>query len=65
LTTLVRPPGGQAGSWAAAPPPWGPRRGPRGRFGFGRRRLKPPPSVSGSSSISGVWWLAHQTSQIP
>jgi len=27
--------------------------------------LKPPSSVSGSSSTSGVWWLAHQTSQMP
>jgi hypothetical protein len=64
LTTRVRPPGGQDGGGIAAPPPWGPRRGPRGSFGRGLRRLNPSPSVSGSSSTSGVWWLAHQTSQI-
>ena len=53
----------RAGRRAAAPrapPPWGPRRGPRGSFGRGRR-LKPP-SSSAVPSGSGVAWLAHQTS---
>jgi hypothetical protein len=63
LTPRLRPPGGQAGSGAAAPPPWGPRRGPRGSFGRGRR-LKPPSEPSLAPSGSGVAWLAHQTSQI-
>lgn len=62
MTTRVRPPGGQAGSGIAAPPPWGPRRGPRGSLGFGRR-LKPP-SSSAVASGSGVCRLAHQTSHI-
>jgi hypothetical protein len=64
LTTLVRPPGGQGGSGIAAPPPCGPRRGPRGSFGGGWRRLKPPSESSAAPSGSGVAWLAHQTSQI-
>jgi len=63
LTTLVRPPGGHKGSGIAAPPPCGPRRGPRGDFGRGLR-LKPPPGSSEAPSGSGVCLLAHQTSQI-
>jgi hypothetical protein len=63
LTTRVRPPGGQSGTGSATPPPWGPRRGPRGSGGGSFRRFEPP-SLSSLASGSGVAWLAHQTSQI-
>ena len=60
----VRPPGGQAGSGIAAPPPWGPRRGPRGSLRLRRAALEAAVGVLGRASGSGVAWLAHQTSQI-